>query len=81
MAHLMPNAFVAASLADIRALLADGLRIFAAAGHAASRQPAYLGTVHVQRDAGSHHFHVLLLQAGRRALVASVGTGITSFDT
>jgi len=62
MLHLVLRAFFAASLANLRAHVADRAGKFAAPGHVAGRHPAYLRAIHVQPDAARHHLHILLVQ-------------------
>tara|TARA_B100001105_G_C22399454_1_gene448590 strand:+ start:804 stop:1118 length:315 start_codon:yes stop_codon:yes gene_type:complete len=77
---LVPATLVATRLADLRAQLAQLLGEVAAPGHVASRQAADCGAVHVQRDASRHHLDVLLLQAGRGAVVTGVSAGVARLD-
>ena len=79
--RLVLGAFVAACLAYLSANLAKRFRKLAAPRHIARSQSADLGTVHVERNAARHHLDVIFLQAGRRAHIAGVGAGITSFNT
>jgi hypothetical protein len=80
-AHLVPGALVTTSLANVSTALADSFGIFAFARHKAGGQAAYLGAVHIGRNAASHHFYVLLLQTGRCTKVTGVGTGVASVNT
>lgn len=77
---LVLGALVAAGLADFGADPADLGRYVATASHETRGQPADGRTVNVERDAAGHHLHVLFLQAGRRAVVASVGAGAAGVD-
>jgi hypothetical protein len=80
MVRLVLAAFFAAGLADLGAQLTQLLGELATAGHIARGQTADCSAVHVQRDASRHHFHVLLLQARGRTVVASVGAGVAGVD-
>jgi len=78
--HGVLGAFFAACLADLSAQLADLRRELASAGHEASGESADRGAVHVEGNAPGHHVCVGLLQAGDRAVVAGIGTGIAGVN-
>jgi hypothetical protein len=81
MLRLVFAALLGAHVAHERAGLADGAGGLAPAAHHSRRQPAQLGTVHIERNAARHHLHVLLLQAGGEARVTGGGAVVTGFDT
>ena len=76
----MLRAFVGAGLADHRAQGAERRRMRAAARHQADREPAYLGTVDVERNAARHRPRIGLAQAGGGAAVAGIGAVLASVD-
>lgn len=81
MRHLMPTAFIAASLTDVCAQLADHPCHLASPCHVTGCHSTYGGTVDVERDASCHRFYILLLQAGSCTVIACSCAVITCFDT
>jgi len=79
--YLMLGALVTACLAHLGTKLAKRSCEITTPGHEGSSETADLGAIHVERNAARHHFDVVFMQAGRRAHVACVGTGVASFDT
>jgi hypothetical protein len=77
---LVLAALLATRVADLRTQLAQLLGEVAAPGHVTSRQAADCGAVHVERDTSRHHLDVLLLQAGRGAVVTGVSAGVARLD-
>lgn len=76
----MAFAFLAAGLANLRADLANRASELTATRHHRSGKAADLRAVHVERDAAGHLRDVRLLQTGRCAMVAGVGTGLAGFN-
>ena len=81
MFHLEFCAFVAASVTQLCASLADRTGKFAAARHIAGRHAANLGAVHIQRNAARHRLRIGFLQTGGCAMVAGICARIAGFDT
>lgn len=81
MGHLMPAAFVAASLADIGTQLTYHACHLASPGHVTGSHSANGCTIDVKGDASRHGFHILLLQAGCGTVIAGARAVITGFDT
>jgi hypothetical protein len=78
---LMLGALVTACLAHFGTKLAKRPSEITFPSHEGGSQTADLGTIHVERNATRHHLDVVFVQAGRRAHVACLGTGVASFDT
>jgi hypothetical protein len=78
---LMLGALVTARLAHLGTELAKRSSEITAPSHEGGSQTTNLGAVHVERDTARHHLDVVFMQAGRRAHIACVGTGVASFDT
>lgn len=72
--------FGCAGLTDVSAERADLCGMNAASRHEARRQSANGGAVDVVTDALGHHADVVFSEAGSRAMVAGVGTGVTGID-
>jgi hypothetical protein len=70
MVHVVACAFFAAIPADLGAQRTSGPCMVAATGHKGHSQVADLGAVRVKPDASHQGFHVRLLQAARRAVIA-----------
>ena len=66
---LMLGALIGASLADLRTQRANCSRMLAAARHGVGRKATSRCSVRVQGNTACHHFHVLFLEAGSKALV------------
>jgi hypothetical protein len=75
----VPCAFCAACFAYLRAEATEVHRELAVACHERGRQSANRCAVHVKTDALRHHIDVPLLQTRARAVVASIGAGVTRF--
>ena len=73
-------AFRGAGVADLRAQAAHGGNLAGAAGHVGDGKVADLGAIHIGGDAVGHHFDVVLLKAGGRAMIAGDGAGLAGFD-
>ena len=85
------RAFLAVIVMMLFALRSAGKTYFAAktakvlghlaiASHCIGSQGAHRGTVHIQRDASSHHLHFGFFQALCEAGVACDGTGVTCLN-
>jgi hypothetical protein len=74
------GAFFGAAFAYLCAQAAHGGRVLAVAGHVRGRQPADLRAVDVERNAARKVLRVLFLQAGRRAVIAFIRTGVARLD-
>jgi hypothetical protein len=72
---------VTAGFANISANPADLLSVFTSLGHKGSRQLANLRALAIQTNTLGHHFHIIFLQASRRARITINGTDITRFNT
>ena len=75
------GAFIAARLANLSAQRAKLPGVSRAAGHELCGETANIGAVPIEFDTARHCFHVLFLQARRRAMFARGYAVITSFDT
>ena len=73
-------AFLDTGVAHVGAGLADHARELAATAHIARRQAADRGAVDVELYAAGKHPDVLLVQAGRGAVVASQCAGVAGVD-
>ena len=80
MIHFVLAAFTAAGGANFSAQGANSFRVLTASCHCSRCEGADASAVHVKRDAGRHAFHVLLMQAGGRAVVAGYCAGVAGFD-
>ncbi|GAB2959273.1 hypothetical protein GCM10027048_28270 [Hymenobacter coalescens] len=69
-------AFLVAAAAYLGALAQQVLGVLGTAGDEAGRQGAYIGTVAAAADAGSHHLHVVFLQAGSDAVLTGGHAGV-----
>jgi len=69
-----------ADAADFGALAHDVPGVLRPAGYETGGNGADIGTVAVDADAASHHFHLLLLQAGSSALLAGGNAGIEGVE-
>jgi hypothetical protein len=78
--HRVLRALVAAGFADLCANGTDGARVFVAACHRRSREPANVRTFDIERDASGHRFDVGLLQAGCSAVLAGGGALVARVD-
>ena len=81
MRHIVLPTLGGAAMAHLRAKAADVCGMFAAACEEAGGGPANLGAIEIERNTACHGFHVILLQAGRGAVVTRVGTGIAGVNT
>lgn len=72
----VPAALIGAGLADGSAYLRELRGVLRAASYEASGERADIGAVAGQADAAGHHVHVLLLQAGRGAVLAGGHAGV-----
>jgi len=77
----MLRAFVAARLADFCADAANTVREVRVARHYARGRGADRRAGAIQLDAACHHFHILLMQAFRRAMLAGDRAVVTGVDT
>jgi len=77
----MLRAFVAARLADFCADAANTAREVRVARHYARGRGADRRAGAIQLDAACHHFHILLMQAFRRAMLAGDRAVVTGVDT
>src|SRR5262249_17142645 len=78
---LVLRAFVAAGLADFCANAANTFREIRTACHQARRRGADRRAGAIQLDAARHHLHILLVQAFRRAMLASDRAVVAGVDT
>lgn len=73
-------AFIGAGFADVGAEFADIGCVCAATRHERDGSVADFGAVAVEPDAGRHHHHVLLAEAGFGAGIAGNGASLAGFD-
>ena len=78
--HRVLAAFVGASLADLRAQLAQCHVVLAVAGHEAGGQASDFCAVDVERNAMRQAARVTLVETGDRAAVAGIRAVVTRAD-
>ena len=81
MIHFVLRAFFAAGVADFGAKLAGAFDEVGTARHLPHAVPAHICATAIQFDAARHHFDVILVQAGRRAMFASDEAFVAGFNT
>jgi hypothetical protein len=78
--HVVPLAFVGASITYAGAQIADLARQLAPSGHEADCGTADSSAIDVQRDATREHFHVVLAETSGSAMLAGNGAFVADFD-
>ena len=81
MLRVMLGAFIAARPADLGAQGADGLRVFAVAGHRVDGQATHSRAIHIKCDATRHHLDVNFPETCGKALIAGRGASNAGLNT
>lgn len=81
MLGLMLSAFLAASIANVGARLANSRGKFTATRHVCRSHSANLCAIHVELNAARHFLDILFRQAGNGAVIAGSCAGIAFVDT
>jgi len=81
MLRVVLGTFIATRLADLGAQGADGMRVFALAGHRVGGQATNSRAIHIKCDATRHHLDVNFLETGGKALIAGRGASNAGLNT
>ena len=74
------SAFCGTPTANLRAMFADMRSLLGPPGNQRSHKAADVCAITVQRNAARHHFYVVLVQTGRRTVLACRGADVASLN-